>query len=165
MKTYEEKVNDFYDLLRKSYYAFPILIPSIFTEKSLNFFVFLNDKENKNLPNFPIRKFLELKNEPNFISGNIRFPQESLFFPNDIIVGGFLNLRGSFMTELPENLTVIGDLILTSSSIGSIPKSLKVYGDVMLYDTTIETQYCYHQLKEMFPDAREIWTSARERGL
>lgn len=47
-----------------------------------------------------------------------------------ILYRGSLNLRGTQITTIPDNLTVGGSLYLQNTQITTIPKSLKVGGRV-----------------------------------
>jgi hypothetical protein len=59
--------------------------------------------------------------------------------PNDLKVGGELDLRRSKIKTLPDNLKIKGDLYLNDTPIKTLPKGLEVVGDLDLTDTKIET--------------------------
>ena len=57
--------------------------------------------------------------------------------PDNLTVGGYLNLYGTAITELPDNLTVGGSLYLQGSAITELPDNLTVGGSLNLYGTAI----------------------------
>jgi hypothetical protein len=57
--------------------------------------------------------------------------------PDQRIVNGNLDLRGTPVTSLPQGLDVSGDLWLTDTLITSLPQGLKVGGNILLRDTPI----------------------------
>jgi recombinational DNA repair protein RecR len=57
--------------------------------------------------------------------------------PEGLNVGGSLDLSGTPITSLPEGLSVGGDLDLSDTPITSLPKGLSVGGDLNLRDTPI----------------------------
>ena len=57
--------------------------------------------------------------------------------PDNLIVGGDLDLRDTQITSLPDNLIVGGDLYLEDIQITSLPDNLIVGGDLDLRDTQI----------------------------
>ena len=56
-----------------------------------------------------------------------------------IVITGFLDLRGSGITELPNNLTVSGNLFLSDTGITALPYNLTVGGSLYLSGTRITT--------------------------
>jgi len=67
-----------------------------------------------------------------FLSKNDWTKQDGWF-----IVGGYLDLRGTKITELPPNLKVKGYLDLTNTPITELPPNLKVKGSLYLTNTPI----------------------------
>ncbi|MBQ8617616.1 MAG: hypothetical protein IJ418_08875 [Clostridia bacterium] len=57
--------------------------------------------------------------------------------PENLTVGGWLDLRGTQITELPENLTVGGSLDLRGTQITELPENLTVGGSLYLRGTQI----------------------------
>ena len=57
--------------------------------------------------------------------------------PDNLSVGGSLNLRGTSITSLPDNLSVGGSLNLRGTSITSLPDNLSVGGYLNLEGTSI----------------------------
>lgn len=74
-----------------------------------NFFKFLKDKEEKQIP----------------IRAKLIYAPESIT-PEDLTVDGHLDLSNTEITSLPEGLTVDGILTLDNTRITSLPKGLKV---------------------------------------
>ena len=58
--------------------------------------------------------------------------------PERLTVGGDLDLRGTAITALPENLTVDGDLYVYGTAITALPDNLKVRGFLYVYGTKIK---------------------------
>ncbi|EHG4039804.1 hypothetical protein J4198_003530 [Salmonella enterica] len=59
--------------------------------------------------------------------------------PDNLTVGGWLDLRGTSITTLPDNLTVGGWLDLSGASITTLPDNLTVGGWLDLRGTSITT--------------------------
>ena len=57
--------------------------------------------------------------------------------PENLTVGGYLDLRGTQITSLPENLTVGGSLDLRGTQITSLPENLTIGGYLDLRGTQI----------------------------
>ena len=57
--------------------------------------------------------------------------------PDNLTVGGWLNLSGTAITSLPDNLTVGGWLDLRGTAITSLPDNLSVGGSLNLSGTAI----------------------------
>ena len=57
--------------------------------------------------------------------------------PDNLTVGGYLDLRGTQITSLPDNLTVGGSLYLRGTQITSLPDNLTVGGYLYLRGTQI----------------------------
>ena len=57
--------------------------------------------------------------------------------PDNLTVGGGLDLRGTAITSLPDNLTVGGWIDLQGTAITSLPDNLTVGGDLYLQGTAI----------------------------
>ena len=60
--------------------------------------------------------------------------------PDNLTVGGWLDLRDTAITTLPDNLTVGGWLDLSGTGITTLPDNLTVGGGLYLRDTAITTQ-------------------------
>ena len=58
--------------------------------------------------------------------------------PDNLTVGGYLYLRGSSITALPDNLTVGGNLYLEVTGITTLPDNLTVGGYLYLRGTDIK---------------------------
>jgi len=56
----------------------------------------------------------------------------------DLIINGDLNLWGSNITYLPDNIKIYGDLNLSCSTIKLLPNNLKVLKDLSLVYTKLE---------------------------
>lgn len=74
--------------------------------------------------------------------------------PDNLTVGGFLNLWGAKITSLPNNLTVGRDLNLNSTKITSLPSDLKVVGDLYISYTPLTKKYTEKQIKQMVPGVK-----------
>ena len=59
--------------------------------------------------------------------------------PDNLTVGGWLDLRGTGITTLPDNLTVVGSLYLIGTGITTLPDNLTVVGSLYLSGTGITT--------------------------
>ncbi|RVS94149.1 hypothetical protein EOK88_24450 [Citrobacter freundii] len=57
--------------------------------------------------------------------------------PDNLTVGGWLDLSGTSITALPDNLTVGGSLDLSGTSITALPDNLTVGGSLYLSGTSI----------------------------
>lgn len=57
-----------------------------------------------------------------------------LLLPDNLTVGGDLDLGGAPVTALPDNLTVMGDLDLRSTPMISMPVNLTVGGDLFILE-------------------------------
>ena len=57
--------------------------------------------------------------------------------PDNLKVGGYLDLQGTAITELPDNLKVGGYLDLRGTAITELPDNLSVRGSLILYGTSI----------------------------
>ena len=60
--------------------------------------------------------------------------------PNNLTVGGSLDLSGTPITSLPDNLTVGGWLYLSGTKITSLPNNLTVRGSIYLRGTQITSK-------------------------
>ena len=58
--------------------------------------------------------------------------------PDNLTVGGYLDLQGTQITSLPDNLIVGGDIYLEDTQITSLPDNLIVGGGIYLEGTPIE---------------------------
>jgi hypothetical protein len=74
--------------------------------------------------------------------------------PDNLTVGGDLDLVGTPITSLPDNLTVGGYLVLVGTPITSLPDNLMVRGDLNLRGTNITS----------FPDNLTVGESLYLRG-
>ena len=89
-----------------------------------NLFKFIEDKEGKKVN--PATEFkLKLLYNPEELT------------PEDLEVGGDLNLGGTKITSLPDNLKVGGDLNLQYIAITSLPNNLQVGGNLFLFGSSI----------------------------
>ena len=71
-------------------------------------------------------------------SGNLDLRGTSITtLPDNLTVGGFLDLSGTSITTLPDNLTVGGSLDLEGTSITTLPDNLTVGGSLYLNGTGI----------------------------
>ena len=91
-----------------------------------NIFVFLKNKEYKNLP----KKYLNSLSDSELIKIFETHPDDSQF-----VCDGNLNLRGSTIKSLPEWFKVEGDLNLNHSDIESLPEGLEVKGSLRLIES------------------------------
>jgi len=67
--------------------------------------------------------------------------------PDNLTVGGSLYLSGTQITSLPDNLTVGGSLDLRGTQITSLPDNLTVGGSLYLSGTQITNPNAYKRLK------------------
>ncbi|WP_316201420.1 MULTISPECIES: hypothetical protein [unclassified Bradyrhizobium] len=61
-----------------------------------------------------------------------------LLLPDNLIVGGDLDLSGTPIEALPENLTVGGDLDLRNTALVFLPENLTVGGDLYILNDVAE---------------------------
>ena len=69
---------------------------------------------------------------------------------------GNLNLRGTPIASLPDNLKVGGGLDLSDTSITSLPDSLKVDGNLYLINTPLSKSHTREQIKQMVPGVKGV---------
>ncbi len=74
-------------------------------------------------------------------------PIQSL--PDNLKVGGNLNLYNTPIQSLPDNLKVGGYLDLSDTSIQSLPDNLEVRGKLYLRETPISKKYSADKIKNM----------------
>ena len=67
---------------------------------------------------------------------------------------GYLDLRGTPITSLPNGLKVGGDLGLSGTPITSLPNDLQVGGNLDLRNTPISEKYTKEQIKQMCPGVK-----------
>ena len=60
--------------------------------------------------------------------------------PDNLTVGGSLDIRWTKITSIPENLTVGGSLYIAGTKITSLPENLTVGGSLLLSKTPIESK-------------------------
>ena len=72
--------------------------------------------------------------------------------PDNLKVGGSLNLYNTKITSLPDNLKVGGYLDLSNTKITSLPDNLKVGGGLYLSNTPLSKKYTQDQIKKMIED-------------
>jgi hypothetical protein len=120
-----------------------------------NIFDFLEEKENKNKP-FVWKLMnnetftddeLNIKGDLDLFEENITYIPEGLkveddlnlssckhlkYLPDNLYVGGELNLEGTNIKQIPKGLYVGGDFKLVALKIKSLPKDLKVDGGLDL---------------------------------
>ncbi len=91
---------------------------------------------NKDTKAFSIEELEKMMQENN---GNLDLSGSNISnLPENLNVDGDLDLSNTNISSLPENLTVGGSLDLSNTNISSLPKSLKVGGDLDLSDTKIK---------------------------
>ena len=76
-----------------------------------------------------------------FMNQQTRIQHLRKFFvalPDNLTVGGYLDLSGTQITALPDNLTVGGSLDLRGTQITALPDNLTVGGSLYLSGTKIE---------------------------
>ena len=83
--------------------------------------------------------------------------------PDNLTVGGWLDLRGTSITELPDNLTVGGGLDLRGTSITALPDNLTVGGSLYLRPEKIANvsyrEKCGYSSRTIFA----VWTGKEFR--
>ena len=72
--------------------------------------------------------------------------------PDNLKVGGNLYLSNTKITSLPDNLKVGGYLDLSNTKITSLPDNLKVGGGLYLSNTPLSKKYTQDQIKKMIED-------------
>ena len=72
--------------------------------------------------------------------------------PNNLNVGGFLDLRYTNIESLPDNLHVGGFLGLANTNIKSLPDNLQVGGNLYLENTPLSMLYTKGQIRKMIED-------------
>ena len=126
-----------------------------------NLFKFIEDKEGKKVD--PAKEFKlklihnpeELTPEDLEVGGNLDLSDPKVTsLPDNLKVGGDLNLRYSKITSLPDNLKVGGYLYLYGSSITSLPDNLEVGGDLYLKDTPLSKTHTAEEIKAMVPNVQ-----------
>lgn len=119
-------------------------------EQLIRIFDFLEEKENINKPfkwkllnNEPFAEDdLDVKYDLNLEGANITS------LPENLKVGGYLELYKTKFKPLPEGLEVVGDLSLMSTLITLLPKGLKVHKDLQIWNTEL-TKYSDDELRDM----------------
>ncbi|HDC1792225.1 TPA: hypothetical protein O7W21_004412 [Salmonella enterica] len=76
--------------------------------------------------------------------------------PDNLTVGGELDLRGTSITALPDNLTVGGWLDLRGTSITALPDNLTVGGGLYLSGTSITALPDHFSCNSLYLDAERI---------
>ncbi|HGB6409920.1 TPA: hypothetical protein ACIVZP_003464 [Salmonella enterica subsp. enterica serovar Waycross] len=76
--------------------------------------------------------------------------------PDNLTVGGWLNLSGTSITTLPDNLTVGDWLNLSGTSITTLPDNLTVGGGLNLSGTSITTLPDHFSCNSLYLDAERI---------
>jgi hypothetical protein len=74
--------------------------------------------------------------------------------PNDLKVGGSLDLSGTSIQPLPDGLKVGGSLDLRGTPIQSLPDGLKVGGNLYLKNTPISKKYTEEEIRKMVPGVK-----------
>ncbi|MCX4384302.1 MAG: hypothetical protein OSJ39_00715, partial [Clostridia bacterium] len=69
--------------------------------------------------------------------------------PDNLTVGGWLDLRGTQITALPDNLTVGGWLDLSGTQITALPDNLTVGGNLDLYGTPLKEKGIYKEIRRL----------------
>lgn len=83
-------------------------------------------------------KKIEIKDGKPYRGGNLDLRGTAITsLPNNLVVGGSLNLYNTAITSLPDNLVVSGNLDLRGTAITSLPDNLVVGGSLYLYSTAI----------------------------
>jgi hypothetical protein len=119
----------------------------------IDFLKFLENKGEKNIPIeakllYPdkvgplTKRDLNIEGDLNLVGSRI----ESL--PDNLTVKGHLFLRNLRIKYLPDNLTVGGDLDLTFTYIASFPDNLKVGGDLEIWGTPVGDVVPTHQIRQ-----------------
>jgi hypothetical protein len=72
----------------------------------------------------------------NRIDGDVKIT-EAVILPDNLSVGGYLDLEGTGITQLPDNLSVGGSLYLRGTGITQLPDNLSVGGYLDLRGTGI----------------------------
>ena len=110
-----------------------------------NIFKFIESKDGRSIPiKLKITKF------------------HDLLTPDDLKVGGNLDLEESLMKSLPDNLEVGGNLEIQYSQIESLPNNLKIEGNFDVAGTPLREKYSREEIKRMVEDKGgyikgEIW--------
>jgi hypothetical protein len=108
-----------------------------------NFFDFLRDKE-KRTPPFVYRLVYEpesLESHDLFIDDNLDVEgvAELKQLPDGLTIAGYLDVEGTGLTSLPNNLRVKGSLFANSLPLKELPRGLKVGVQLYLNRTQITT--------------------------
>jgi hypothetical protein len=74
--------------------------------------------------------------------------------PDDLKVGGYLDLDNTSIQSLPPGLEVEGALYLEGTPIQSLPPDLEVGGSLYLRDTPISKKYTEEEVRKMVPDVK-----------
>ena len=74
--------------------------------------------------------------------------------PDNLKVGGDLSLNNTPITSLPDNLTVGGYLYLNGTPITSLPDNLKVGGSLYLRNTPLSKTHTVYQIRQMAPGVK-----------
>jgi len=104
-----------------------------------NIFNYLEKKKGKPIPFLYKLLYNLLLNENDLIhNGNLNlFGTNITSLPDNLTINGDLNLYGTNISELPNNLTVNGWLYLTHTKITSLPNNLTINGWLYLTHTNI----------------------------
>ena len=96
-------------------------------------------KNNKKIHNMKLANYELEENDGGFYYGGYLDLEGTgiTSLPENLTVGGSLDLEGTGITSLPENLTVGGSLYLEGTGITSLPENLTVGGSLYLEGTVI----------------------------
>ena len=72
--------------------------------------------------------------------------------PDNLKVGGYLDLSNTQITSLPDNLKVGGGLYLSNTRITSLPDNLQVGGGLYLSNTPISQNHTKEEIIKMIKD-------------
>lgn len=76
--------------------------------------------------------------------------------PDNLIVGGGLHLSGTKITSLPSGLEVKADLVISDTKITSLPADLIVGENIFIYRTPLDNNNTIKQIEQMAPGIKGI---------
>jgi hypothetical protein len=129
-------------------------------DAQLNFFVFLKDKELREIP--PIIRILVFHEEIKTSKNNpLIIDDDFIIFPKNKITSlpEYLTVDGSFIIDcskikvLPKNLTVNGLMSIESTEISKIPENLNILSGntFFIYGTPLSKEYSDNEILSLIP--------------
>jgi hypothetical protein len=121
-----------------------------------NLFKFIEDR----YPEYPIplkwkllHDFDSITEKDLIVKGNLDLQGTKITqLPDNLKVEGYLYLHKTKIAQLPNNLKVGGYLDLTNTKITQLPNNLQVGGDLWLSNTPLSREYSEGEILQMIED-------------